>query len=165
MAMEESKFRLEGLVPGIASVAEAEALVSRYPWFGPVRAVCETLTGRCDPQLSVMAPWRAESSLRRPEIDAAALTHLTSEELIDRFLREEDLRSVGEEGGPEGEVTTAPTLDEEEELVSEELAEIYLAQGLRERAAAIYRKLCLLNPEKSVYFAELIRKIENNIKI
>ena len=51
-------------------------------------------------------------------------------------------------------------LDEEDEVVSEELAEIYLAQGLRDEALAIYRKLSLRNPEKSVYFAELIDKIE-----
>ena len=53
-------------------------------------------------------------------------------------------------------------LDEEDEVVSEELAEIYLAQGLRDEALAIYRKLSLRNPEKSVYFAELIGKIETN---
>ncbi len=68
---------------------------------------------------------------------------------------------MADEGAPDGEVRTAAELDDEDELVSEELAEIYLAQGLREQAAAIYRKLSLLNPEKSVYFAELIRKTEN----
>ena len=58
------------------------------------------------------------------------------------------------------EVRTEPDLDEEDEVVSEELAEIYLSQGLRDKAAALYRELSLLNPEKSVYFAELIRKTE-----
>lgn len=163
--MDDSKNPVTGCVPGVASAADAEELVARYPWFTTARVVQELLTGHPDPQLSVMAPWRAESRLRAPKIDAAELTALSSEEIIDRFLCEEDLRIVAEEGEPETEVTTVAELDDDEELVSEDLAEIYLAQGLRERAVAIYRKLSLLNPEKSIYFAELISKIENNIKI
>lgn len=125
-----------------------------------MRILLEECSGEPDAVLSVAAPWRGESSLRLRRIDAGALVRLTSEEVIDRFLREEDLRIVADEHAPEGEVRTEPDLDEEDEIVSEELAEIYLSQGLREKAAAIYRKLSLLNPEKSVYFAELIRKTE-----
>ena len=72
---------------------------------------------------------------------------------------------VAGEGEPEEEVVLQPELDDDDEVVTEELAEIYLAQGLRDKSVAIYRKLSLRNPEKSVYFAELIGKIENNIKI
>ena len=97
-----------------------------------------------------------------PAVDASALGRLSSDEIIDRFLGEENLRIVAQEGEPEEEVLTQARLEEEDEVVSEELAEIYLAQGLRDRAVAIYRKLSLLNPEKSVYFAELIGKIDNN---
>lgn len=82
--------------------------------------------------------------------------------LIDRFLCEKDLRIVAQEGEPESEVRIRPELDADDEVVSEQLASIYLAQGLTEQAVAIYRKLSLLNPEKSIYFAELIRRIENN---
>ena len=90
---------------------------------------------------------------------------MEADEIIDRFLREEDLRIVAADGEPEEEVCTEAVLDDDDQVVSEELAEIYLAQGLRDKAIAIYRKLSLRNPEKSVYFAELIGKIENNIKI
>ena len=136
------------------------SLAARCEWFAPVRILLEASSGEPDAVLSVTAPWREESSLRLRGIDVGALVRLTSEEVIDRFLREEDLRIVADEHAPEEEVRTEPDLDEEDEVVSEELAEIFLSQGLRDKAAAIYRKLSLLNPEKSVYFAELIRKTE-----
>ena len=141
------------------SAAEAGDLAVRFPWFLPGRILRE------DPLTVLTAPWRAESSLRRAAVDASALTQLSSEEIIDRFLQEEDLRIVAGEGEPEEEVVLQPELDDDDEVVTEELAEIYLAQGLRDKSVAIYRKLSLRNPEKSVYFAELIGKIENNIKI
>ena len=92
----------------------------------------------------------------------APVRRLSSDDIIDRFLQEDDLRIVAADGEPEEEVRTAAELDDDDEIVSEELAEIYLAQGLCDKAIAIYRKLSLLNPEKSVYFAELIGKLENN---
>ena len=57
---------------------------------------------------------------------------------------------------------TEAELSEEEDLVTEELAEVYLHQGLKREALAIYRRLSLLNPEKSVYFAKIIEKLETN---
>ena len=104
--------------------------------------------------------FRGVSCARR--LRANPITQLSSEEIIDRFLQEEDLRIVAGEGEPEEEVVLQPELDDDDEVVTEELAEIYLAQGLRDKSVAIYRKLSLRNPEKSVYFAELIGKLENN---
>lgn len=143
---------------GALTPAELDALLARYEWFAPLRVLREIRTGRSDSRLSVVAPWRAESSLRRMPVDVGALTALLPDDLIDRFLREEDLRIVAAPGEPAEEVRTEADLDEEDEVVSEELAEIYLAQGLCDKAIAIYRKLSLLNPEKSVYFAELIEQ-------
>ncbi len=138
--------------------------VNRYGWFAPVRILREIATGVADPLLSVTAPWRNESSLCAEPLDFTALpqVEVSSDVLIDRFLGEKDLRIVAEEGEPEEEVRIEPQLSDDDALVSEELAEIYLAQGFCDQAIAIYRKLSLLNPEKSVYFAELIGKIENN---
>ena len=94
-------------------------------------------------------------------IDIKALTKITSSDIIDKFLRVENHKIVAQEGDVESEITTEPTLSEDDDMVSEELAEVYLAQGLKDMAIETYRKLSLLNPEKSVYFAEIISKIEN----
>ena len=95
------------------------------------------------------------------KIDIELLTKITSSDIIDRFLRAETHRIVAEEGEVESEIVTEAELQDEDDMVSEELAEVYLAQGLKDMAIETYRKLSLLNPEKSIYFAELISKIEN----
>ena len=95
-------------------------------------------------------------------IDVERLTKITSEDIIDKFLRADTHRIVAEEGEVTQEIVVEAAFDEEDDMVSEELAEIYLAQGLKDMAKETYRKLSLLNPEKSVYFAGLIEKIDKN---
>ena len=140
--------------------AALDGLVRRCEWFGPARLLRERMTGEPDGRLALLAPWRTESPLCAVAVDGGALLALSADELIDRFLEIGDLRIVAGEGEPEGEVQTTPDLDDSEELVSESLAAIYRAQGLSDKAIAIYRKLSLLNPEKSIYFAELIDRTE-----
>ena len=100
--------------------------------------------------------------LQKKEIDIERLTQITSDDIIDRFLCKDNLRVVVDESADYEDVVISAELDDEDDLVSEELAEVYLMQGLKEEAKATYRKLSLLNPEKSIYFAELIAKIESN---
>ena len=95
-------------------------------------------------------------------IDIERLTFLSSDDIIDRFLRAEPRRIVAEEGEVEQEIVTSADIDDEEDMVSEELAEVYLAQGLKDMAKETYRKLSLLNPEKSIYFAQIIANIDSN---
>ncbi len=155
---------LFGSVERMRAVSDEQLaqLVKRYPWFRPLLIEQARRTGVPSVAVQLLDPWRIESSLMQTVADAEQLLHLSADDLIDRFLRADDLRIVAEEGEVETEVQTEAQLSDEEELVSEELAEIYLVQGLRDEAKAIYRKLSLLNPEKSVYFAELIDHIENN---
>lgn len=47
------------------------------------------------------------------------------------------------------------------DFCTEPLAQIYLDQGYKDKAKEIYSKLSLRNPEKSVYFAALIEKIDS----
>ena len=46
-----------------------------------------------------------------------------------------------------------------EDVVTEAMAEVYARQGLRNKAAEVYQKLSLLNPNKRAYFAAKISKL------
>ena len=127
----------------VISDAELDALLERYPWFLAAKAL-------------------RNGSTQRYDIDVEKLAEESAGEIISRFLRKNDYRIVAEEGEVDNDVCIEADIDDEDDLVSEELAEIYLAQGLKNEAVEIYRKLSLLNSEKSIYFAEKIENIEKN---
>ena len=141
MALVE-RYIAEGGVSG----EELNALLTEYPWFAAAKALQE----------------RSEGKVLRHAIDAEKIAEESEGEIISRFLRKGEYRIVAGEGEVDDDVMTEAEIDEEDDLVSEELAEIYLAQGLKCEAIEIYRKLSLLNSEKSVYFAEKIENIEKN---
>ncbi|MFI3282979.1 MAG: hypothetical protein SNG10_05630, partial [Rikenellaceae bacterium] len=94
--------------------------------------------------------------------EVEVVEELSTLDVIETFLKCDNLRIVADEGEVRGEVTIEVELEDIDDLVTEELAEIYLSQGLIDEAKSIYTKLSLLNSEKSVYFAKLIEKIEQN---
>jgi hypothetical protein len=49
---------------------------------------------------------------------------------------------------------------EDRNVDTEAMAEVWIKQGQREKAAEIYHKLSLLNPSKSSYFASLIENLK-----
>ena len=126
---------------------ELNELIEKYPWFEAARALTD------DDKMQLLDAY---------DVDIEKLAEESEGELINRFLRKNDYRIVAEEGDVESDIRTEAELDDEDDIVSEELAEIYLAQGLKNEAKEIYRKLSLLNSEKSIYFAEKIEKIEKN---
>ena len=152
---------MKSYIEGFTPTHEAlEALLVQYPWFSAARAVCEY-----EAQGRVLLPSGATSSLMLADVSGEIIGEESEGEIIDRFLGLDDYRIVAAEGlelEDEQAVLTEAELDEEDDLVSEELAEVYLAQGLKSQAIEIYRKLSLLNTEKSIYFAEKIDAIEKN---
>jgi hypothetical protein len=142
---------------------QLQAIVDRYPWWSEARIMQYREDGNnADSATRLVAMLHPTATIPMHSIDIARLTHVSTDDLIDRFLCRSDYRIVAEEGDVEGDILTEAEIDDEDDIVSEELAEIYLAQGLKNEAKEIYRKLSLLNSEKSAYFAEKIENIEKN---
>jgi hypothetical protein len=59
---------------------------------------------------------------------------------------------------------TRSSVLEDENLVTETLAKIYVLQGNNPKAIRSYEILSLKFPEKSAYFASLIKDLKNNVK-
>lgn len=86
----------------------------------------------------------------------------SEEEIIEEFIKTEPRISAPEKKefySPLG--MAKKSILDSEEIVSETLATIYAKQGNLEKAIRIYQKLSLLYPDKSSYFAALIKKLEN----
>jgi tetratricopeptide (TPR) repeat protein len=138
-----------------------EKLIEQYPWWSALRlAIARNSDGKIeDAATRLVAMLHPTSTLRPKEIDFERLRHVSTEDIIERFLKLDDYRIVAKDGDDSDLAT--PEMEEDDELVSEEIAEIYEKQGLYAEAIATYRKLSLLNSEKSIYFARLISEIEN----
>lgn len=151
----------ENMTEGLAE------LVERYPWWGAARMALHNRSGADVPD-SVLYAAKVRGRLApvAPQlkfIDSAELRRSETLGIIDEFLR------VGEHRIVIAEQTTDVALDvvdteedDEDEFVSEELAEIYASQGLFDQAIDTYRKLSLQNSQKSIYFAELIEALKRN---
>ena len=138
---------------------ELTELKAHYPWWSAVRLMAlrahHSSEDAKDRLIGMLHP---TATLALQSIDYATLTRLSEEDIIDRFLQRSDYRIVAEEGDAE-DITSTINYDDED-MVSEELAEIYEKQGLYDDAIATYHALSLLNSEKSIYFAGLIAKLE-----
>ena len=138
---------------GLKNIAAIDQTL--YPWCTTLRAVKSA-----DSQLqNLLATARGVGLLQLKGLDVERLAAVSNAELISRFLKMDDYRIVAEDGEVDAEVKTEADFDDDDDLVSEELAEIYAKQGLNSEAIEIYRKLSLLNPKKSAYFAARIEKL------
>lgn len=61
---------------------------------------------------------------------------------------------------PKGQANTGFIPDDDDEFLTEELADIYINQELFQQGKEIYSRLKLIYPEKSVYFVKILGDIE-----
>lgn len=82
--------------------------------------------------------------------------------LIDKFLQEEPRLSKPRAGFFNQTEVAAHSNADQEEIVSETLAKVYIKQGNLAKAVKVFEKLSLKFPEKSSYFAAQIENLLNN---
>jgi hypothetical protein len=90
--------------------------------------------------------------------------------LIDKFIAGDPAISPVQSVGmnPSSETVYSPSeaarqsVEDHQDIASPTLAQIYLMQGHKEKAIEIYRRLILLYPEKSHFFAAEIEKIKQS---
>ena len=80
--------------------------------------------------------------------------------LLDKFIEEEPTISRPTKAFFSPSESAKKSLEESEALVSETLAKIHMMQGNYGKAIDTYKKLSLLYPEKSTFFASQIEKIK-----
>jgi hypothetical protein len=82
--------------------------------------------------------------------------------IIENFIKNNPGINKPEDKDYKEEISLASnSLKESYDLVSETMAELFLAQGHQKKAIKIYEKLILIYPEKSTYFAARISKLKD----
>ena len=142
------------------NIASLEELVERYPWFtaARLRLLRERGIETADAFSRLLAELHPTATIKRQEIDVETMCRLSTGDIIDRFLKRNDYRITAEDGDADD--ISKVEIEDVDDLVSEELAELYANQRLYAEAIDTYRKLSLLNSEKSIYFAGLIAQLE-----
>ncbi len=90
----------------------------------------------------------------------------TKEEVIERFLKIENPKvsnNSTENENPAIDNIIKQSVSDNFKIVTETMAKIYLKQGNKDKALQIYRQLLADNPKKSVYFADRIKELEENL--
>ena len=139
-------------------------LLDKYEWFTTARIML-TAHGVEDPRTELHcaiygAPYTSLLPLDIVKETACEEPKDPTEDVIDRFLTLGEYKIIPREDMVEDYGSQVAEDDEVDDMVTEELAEIYMNQGLTEQAKEIYVRLSLLYPKKSVYFAEIIERID-----
>ena len=96
-----------------------------------------------------------------PQLKLESSAPITKAEMIDRFIQNEPKITPRRAMDVEAPEVVAKALVQDEEWVTETLAQVYAKQGNLGKARKAYKLLALKYPEKSVYFANQIKKLGN----
>jgi hypothetical protein len=95
-----------------------------------------------------------------PPAPAKRPSSLHTDKIIEKFIQEEPRIEPSKSEFYSPGNMARKSLIEHDDLISETLAGIYARQGNKQRATDMYLKLSLKFPEKSAYFAALIKNLE-----
>mgnify|MGYP001806493195 CR=1 FL=1 len=145
-------------IPGIAAEEGGVPTEEKENHFD-IFKVIETTPDSIQPQIIDYLHEQTKDELSKPEGDKKK----TQFNLIDKFI-EKNPRIMVKENIPPVVQDLSEESVKEGEFITETLAEIYIRQKKYDKAIQIYQKLSLKYPQKSIYFANSISKIEDLIQ-
>ena len=170
------------------NLEELSGVVSIYPWFSCARLeLCRRMAALGEEaweaekyaQQALYVPYRSKiyeimkgrkekkvalSPVKAPkQVYVIGGDYFSAEQYAQAKKAEDNIFSAFISKALESEVDYAKIEEDPastEDFCTEELAKVYLEQGYKDKAKQIYSKLSLLIQEKSIYFADLIEKID-----
>jgi chemotaxis protein histidine kinase CheA len=117
--------------------------------------------GLTEVKSSVNEEQESQSSQQSAQVEKEVSAPMSKTDLIDRFIQNEPKITPRRAMDAEAPEVVAKALVQDEEWVTETLAQVYAKQGNLGKARKAYKLLALKYPEKSVYFANQIKKLGN----
>ena len=151
----------EGKLPKVGRF-ELFRIVRKYPWFTTARIVRTALYDSEDERVYLSRLFPAPEKADRNQGD---LREAIEAKVVDNFLAlgKYAISRPEEDGKAESLVLEVQNDEDDDEFYTEDLAQIYENQGLYKEARDMYVKLSLRETKKSVYFAEIIARLDEKL--
>lgn len=117
--------------------------------------------GLTEVKSSVSNQQETQKTKQTAQVEKEVSVPMSKTDLIDRFIQNEPKITPRRSMDGEAPEVVAKALVQDEEWVTETLAQVYAQQGNLGKARKAYKLLALKYPEKSVYFANQIKKLGN----